>query len=149
MLKVPFEDGVMGVMSSEPNNYEEVTRGIRITVEPDYLEEESEPSDNHYVWAYTVRIDNTSDRVVQLRHRKWRITDNRGHTVEVSGDGVVGEQPVLQPGDAFEYTSGCPLSTPSGLMVGVYGMETDGGEAFEAAIPAFSLDSPHDRARVN
>ncbi|MEM9233897.1 MAG: Co2+/Mg2+ efflux protein ApaG [Pseudomonadota bacterium] len=129
--------------------YEQVTRGIRITVEPDYLEEESEPADDHYVWAYTVRIDNDSDAVVQLRDRYWQITDATGRTVIVQGDGVIGEQPVIAPGDAYEYTSGCPLPTPSGLMYGHYGMETAQGEKFEADIPAFSLDSPHCRRRPN
>ncbi|WP_238319296.1 Co2+/Mg2+ efflux protein ApaG [Parvularcula oceani] len=129
--------------------YESMTRGIRITVEPDFLEEESEPADDHYVWAYTVRIDNVSDKVVTLRRRIWYITDAGGRTVTVSGDGVVGEQPTLRPGDAFEYTSGTPLATPSGLMRGTYSMETDSGEIFEAEVPAFSLDSPHDWHRLN
>lgn len=129
--------------------YETTTRGISISVEPDFLEEESEPDDNHFVWAYTVRIDNRSDKAVCLKNRRWHITDASGHTVIVAGDGVVGEQPVLQPGEAFEYTSGCPLPTPSGLMFGTYGMETVGGETFEATIPAFSLDSPHDWHRLN
>ena len=129
--------------------YESVTRGIRVSVRPDFLEDESEPCDDHYVWSYTVRIDNDSDHVVKLTNRRWHITDASGKTVIVSGDGVVGEQPVLHPGDAFEYTSGCPLTTPSGLMFGTYGMETEAGEAFEAAIPAFSLDSPHDWHRLN
>lgn len=129
--------------------YETVTRGIRVAVAPDYLEDESEPGEDHYVWAYTIRIDNYSDRVVRLCHRRWHITDASGRTVIVTGDGVVGQQPILRPGDAFEYTSGCPLTTPSGLMFGVYGMETENGEAFEAAIPAFSLDSPHDWQQPN
>ena len=125
------------------------TRGIRVSVEPAFLEEQSEPADGHYVWSYTVRIANGSDEAVTLRTRLWHITDAHGHTVTVRGDGVVGEQPTLRPGDAFEYTSGCPLGTPSGLMRGSYAMVTAGGEAFEALIPAFSLDSPHDASRVN
>ena len=129
--------------------YESTTRGIRITVEPDFLEEESEPSDDHYVWAYTVRIDNGSDEIVTLQGRLWHITDADGHTVTVQGDGVVGEQPTLRPGDAFEYTSGCPLGTPSGLMHGTYAMVTETGERFQAKVPAFSLDSPHDWHRLN
>ncbi|MEM6650126.1 MAG: Co2+/Mg2+ efflux protein ApaG [Pseudomonadota bacterium] len=133
----------------EDNFYESTTHGIRVTVAPDFLEDESEPSEDHYVWSYTVRIDNVSQEVVRLRKRRWQITDATGRTVTVTGDGVVGEQPVLRPGDAFEYTSGCPLTTPSGLMVGTYSMETESGEAFEAAIPAFSLDSPHDWQRPN
>ncbi len=129
--------------------YERMTRGIRITVEPDFLEEESEPSDDHYVWAYTVRIDNASDRVVTLKTRVWHITDAMGQTVTVMGDGVVGEQPTLRPGDAFEYTSGTPLGTPSGLMHGTYQLVDDAGEVFEAEVPPFSLDSPHDWHRLN
>jgi ApaG protein len=136
-------------MSGERPLYESVTRGIRISVEPDYLEDESEPDEDHYVWAYRVRIDNDSDETVRLKNRRWHITDATGRTVIVTGDGVIGEQPSLQPGDAYEYTSGCPLPTPSGLMFGVYGMETDSGEHFEADIPAFSLDSPHDLHRLN
>ena len=129
--------------------YETITRGIRISVEPDFLEEESDPADDHYVWAYTVRIDNDSDEVVTLQGRLWHITDADGQTVTVKGDGVVGEQPTLRPGDAFEYTSGCPLGTPSGLMHGAYAMLTAKGERFEARVPAFSLDSPHDWHRLN
>ncbi len=136
-------------MQDDDHLYECVTRGIRISVEPDFLEEDSEPCEDHYVWAYTVRIDNESGQVVHLKARRWHITDASGRTVVVSGDGVLGEQPVLRPGDAFEYTSGCPLTTPSGLMVGVYAMENESGEEFEVQIPAFSLDSPHDWQRLN
>lgn len=136
-------------MSVTTPAYCEVTRGISITVEPDYLEDESEPSENHYVWMYTIRIDNGSDAIVQLKDRHWVITDASGRRVEVVGEGVVGEQPVIEPGGVYEYTSGCPLPTPSGLMFGHYGMETAHGESFEAQIPAFSLDSPHCRQRPN
>ena len=129
--------------------YQKVTRGIRITVKPSYLDDQSSPSDNYYVWAYKVRIENEGDAVVQLRDRHWIITDARGRVQEVKGPGVVGEQPVLKPGDSFEYTSGSPLSTPSGIMTGSYGMETPDGGRFAAAIPAFSLDSPHELARLN
>ena len=139
--------GAAGVDEVMP--YASETRGIRVTVEPAFIEEQSEPSDGHYVWSYTVRIANGSDEVVTLRTRIWHITDAHGITVTVRGDGVVGEQPTLRPGDAFEYTSGCPLNTPSGLMRGAYAMITASGEAFEAVIPAFSLDSPHDASRVN
>ena len=131
------------------NMYETETRGIKISVEPDYLEDQSEPFEDHYVWAYTVRIDNCSEETVRLKTRHWRITDSKGHTEIVDGDGVVGEQPVLYPGEGFEYTSGAPLSTPSGFMIGAYGMETESGDKFDAAIPAFSLDSPHEAGRLN
>ncbi len=129
--------------------YERVTRGIRISVRPNYLESQSDPDDDRYVWSYTVRIDNISDETVRLRTRYWRITDAFGLTEEVRGDGVVGEQPVIRPGEGYEYTSGAPLGTPSGMMVGRYGMESATGETFEVDIPAFSLDSPHEQRRVH
>ena len=129
--------------------YERITRGIRVSVRPTYLEEQSDPDDGRFVWAYTVRIDNDSGESVRLRTRHWRITDALGFTEEVRGDGVVGEQPEIQPGEGFEYTSGAPLTTPSGLMVGSYGMETVQGEPFEVDIPAFSLDSPHELRQVH
>ena len=129
--------------------YCETTAGITITVKPYYLEEQSAPDQAHFMWAYHVRIENNGSRTVQLRNRHWRITDSRGRTQEVRGAGVVGEQPVLRPGDSFEYTSGTPLPTPSGFMVGTYQMETTDGQRFDVAVPAFSLDSPHQPSRVN
>jgi len=129
--------------------YETFTNGIRVTVTPEFLEDQSEPDEHRYVWAYTVRIANETGRPVCLKTREWRITDALGRTQIVRGDGVVGEQPFLEPGGSFEYTSGAPLPTPSGLMTGAYGMETDAGETFDAQIPAFSLDSPHEIRRVN
>jgi ApaG protein len=129
--------------------YSEITRRIRVTVKPTFLEDRSSPTDRHFVWAYHVRIENHGEGIVQLRNRYWRITDSMGRVQEVRGAGVVGEQPVLRPGEAFEYTSGTPLPTPSGIMVGSYQMETPSGERFDVAIPAFSLDSPHQPARLN
>ena len=129
--------------------YEETTRTIRVMVEPVYLDDQSSPSDDHYVWAYHVRIENLGRETVQLRTRHWRITDANGRIHEVRGDGVVGEQPVLHPGEAFEYTSGTPLATPSGIMVGDYAMESETGEKFTVAIPAFSLDSPHQKRSLH
>jgi ApaG protein len=129
--------------------YSAVTRDIKVTVKPIYLDEQSSPSDNHFVWAYQVRIENQGERVVQLRSRYWRITDSMGRVQEVRGAGVVGEQPVLKPGDAFEYTSGTPLPTPSGIMSGTYQMETPDGDTFDIDVPAFSLDSPHQSVRLN
>ena len=113
------------------------------------MDDHSSHEESHYVWAYRVRIANEGSQAVKLLSRHWRITDGIGRTTEVRGTGVVGEQPVLQPGEAFEYTSGTPLSTPSGIMVGSYGLETDGGEHIEVAIPAFSLDSPYEMIRLN
>ena len=122
--------------------YQKETRAIEITVKPFYLEEQSEPDDSHFVFAYHIRIQNNGQDVVQLLNRHWQITDGRGRIQEVRGPGVVGEQPVLRPGEAFEYTSGCPLNTATGIMVGTYQMETLDGERFDVDIPAFSLDTP-------
>lgn len=135
--------------SADRPHYQLETAGIRISVAPDYLEDESAPDDDHFVWAYTVRINNLSDDAITLRRRRWQITDASGHTAVVTGDGVVGEQPTLEPGDAFEYTSGCPLNTPSGMMVGSFSMETASGNTVEIPIPAFSLDSPFGWRRPN
>ncbi len=129
--------------------YSGTTESIRITVKPVYLEEQSSPSDNRFVWAYHIRIDNFGNDTVQLLNRYWRITDSLGRVQEVRGPGVVGEQPVLSPGASFEYTSGTPLRTPGGIMVGSYEMVREDGERFDVAIPAFSLDSPHQDVRLN
>lgn len=129
--------------------YQEITRGIRVSVNPTYLEGQSDPSQGHYVWAYQVTIANEGPETVQLLTRHWKITDGRGQLHEVQGPGVVGEQPVLTPGESFEYTSGTPLSTPSGIMAGSYQMQAASGEMFDALVPAFSLDSPHEARRVN
>lgn len=129
--------------------YESTTRSIRVAVTPTYLAEQSSPASDHYVWAYHVRIENAGADAVQLLNRYWRITDALGRVQEVRGAGVVGEQPMLQPGEAFEYTSGTPLSTPSGIMVGRYEMVRDDGERFEIDIPAFSLDSPYQPVKLN
>jgi ApaG protein len=133
----------------QKNMYKKTTRNIRVSVQPFYLEEQSSPEEDRFVWAYRVNIENQGGETVQLINRHWRITDKLGRLQEVKGPGVVGEQPVLKPGDAFEYTSGCPLTTPSGIMAGSYEMTTDGGESFDIEIPAFSLDSPHETAPVN
>jgi ApaG protein len=129
-------------MSGE--GYSATTRGIRVTVEPFFLEDQSSPEEGRYVWAYRVEITNEGSATVQLTHRSWSITDARGRVQKVHGPGVVGEQPVLAPGERFEYTSGAPLPTPSGFMEGAYHMVVpETGERFDAVIPAFSLDSPH------
>lgn len=122
--------------------YSAVTRNIIVTVKPFYLDDRSDPDENRYVWGYRVTIDNQSDDAVKLLSRYWNITDGSGKVEEVRGDGVVGEQPELDPGDSYQYTSGCPLSTPSGFMVGRYTMQTKSGEEFDIEIPAFSLDLP-------
>jgi ApaG protein len=131
-------------------SYSKTTRSVRVTVRSFYLEDQSQPTDSHYVWAYQVRIENTGSETVQLLNRHWRITDSMGRVQEVHGAGVVGEQPLLEPGESFEYTSGTPLDTPSGFMVGAYHMLVpSSGENFDVAIPAFSLDSPHQSGRVH
>ena len=129
--------------------YEAVTRGIRIRVTPQFLEEESAPAEGRYLWSYTIDIRNEGRDTVQLRSRHWRITDATGRTQEVQGPGVVGQTPVLMPGASFRYTSGCPLPTPSGIMVGTYQMTSAAGERFNVSIPAFSLDSPHAKRSLN
>jgi ApaG protein len=132
------------------DDYCKTTRGIRVSVRSFYLEDQSKPEDGRYVWAYRVRIENNGDEQVQLLRRTWKITDGRGRTQHVHGAGVVGEQPLLEPGGSFEYTSGTPLDTPSGFMVGAYHMTIpSSGENFDVAIPAFSLDSPHQGGRVH
>jgi len=129
--------------------YTAVSNNIKVTVRPKYLAERSEPDEGRYFWSYTIEIANDGDRTVQLTHRHWQITDANGHREEVRGPGVVGEQPRLKPGDAFSYTSGCPLRTPSGVMVGTYRMVDESGRVFDVAIPAFSLDSPHAKRVLN
>jgi len=129
--------------------YKATTCDIEVSVEPFYLEEQSDPAANHYVWGYRITIANESERTVQLRSRYWKITDAHGRVEEVSGAGVIGEQPVLNPGDSFQYSSGCPLKTASGVMVGHYVMQTNGGDRFNIEIPAFSLDLPDQLRTLN
>ncbi|WP_181699939.1 Co2+/Mg2+ efflux protein ApaG [Chthonobacter albigriseus] len=119
-----------------------VTRDIAVSVTPAYLPQESNPDGAHYVWSYHVLIENGGPITVQLLSRRWLITDGHGIRREVAGRGVVGLQPTIRPGGRFEYTSGCPLSTPTGIMVGTYRMVTELGELFDVEIPAFSLDMP-------
>lgn len=129
--------------------YEAVTRDIRVRVQPHYVEEQSSPDESQFFWAYAVEIINEGDVSVQLKTRVWHITDGQGQVEEVRGRGVVGETPVIEPGQTFRYTSGCPLRTPSGIMVGSYQLENANGETFDVAIPAFSLDSPFGVRTVN
>ena len=133
----------------ESGTYARTTRSITVTVEPFYLDEQSSPEENHFVWAYHVRIQNHGEQTVQLLTRFWRITDSLGNVQEVRGDGVVGEQPILNPGESFEYTSGTPLPTPSGIMVGAYQMLAQSGERFDVDVPAFSLDSPYQAVQIH
>lgn len=129
--------------------YRQVTNDIAVSVEPIYLDGQSAPDEGRYVWAYRIVIENNSADTVQLQSRYWRIVDGNGRVEEVRGPGVVGEQPILNPGDSYTYSSGCPLTTPSGTMAGRYQMRDEGGRRFEIEIPAFSLDIPGERRVLN
>ena len=129
--------------------YTAKTRGIVVSVEPTYLETSSSPDSSAYFWAYRVVIENQGRETVHLLNRHWMITNERGELTEVKGSGVVGEQPVLKPGERFEYTSGAPLNTPSGMMGGAYQMESESGERFDIEIPTFSLDRPDQNLVLN
>ena len=129
--------------------YERQTRSIFVEVKPAYLDDQSDPEGDRYVWSYTVTIENRGAEPVQLLSRYWNIVDGIGRVKEIRGPGVVGAQPVIAPGESFEYTSGCPLETASGYMVGRYKMVSASGEAFEAEIPAFLLESPYERRRIH
>jgi len=128
---------------------EAVTNNVRVEVESQYAPERSQPFQSHWFFHYTVRISNEGDGTVQLLSRHWIITDGTGKVEEVRGPGVIGEQPVLEPGETFRYASGCPLTTPSGMMQGSYRMVTDEGASFDVEIPAFSLDSPMSHPTLN
>lgn len=130
-------------------SYTQTTDTVKVTVFPVYLESQSTPESSQFIWAYHVRIENLGFERYQLRNRYWKITDALGRTQEVWGDGVVGEEPELSPGEIFEYTSGTPLSTSSGIMMGFYVMEKENGDRFQVEVPAFSLDSPHELMLVN
>ena len=130
--------------------YRAVTDGIEVTVRTYFLEDQSDLEQGPWVWAYQVRITNSARETVQLLRRTWRITDAHGRIQVVQGAGVIGEQPVLEPGESFEYTSGTPLETSSGFMVGAYHMVvTASGQPFDVAIPAFSLDSPGQQTKLH
>jgi ApaG protein len=129
--------------------YRALTRDIEVKVTPRFIPDRSSPQEGLYFWAYTIEIANRGRETVQLKTRHWRITDALGRLQEVKGAGVVGEEPVLEPGESFEYTSGVPLPTSSGFMVGTYGMVNAGGESFDIEVPAFSLDAPDAERVIN
>ena len=129
--------------------YATTTDQIKVSVFPIYLDSQSNPDENHFLWAYHVRIENSGDDRIQLRKRYWEITDALGRRQVIKGGGVVGEEPYIEPGKFYEYTSGTPLTTPSGIMVGHYQMERSNGETFMIDIPAFSLDSPYQAITLN
>lgn len=130
-------------------SYARTTREITVRVDPIFLDDESDPGRGLFFWAYHVVISNNGEDTVKVVSRYWRITNAQGALQEVRGEGIVGEQPVLGPGDAFEYTSGTPLSTPSGIMGGSYQVTSSEGGAFDIDIPTFSLDSPYEGRTVN
>ena len=129
--------------------YRAVTRQIEVTVEPNFMPERSSEAELRFFWSYTIVITNAGSETVQLRTRHWIITDATGRTQEVRGEGVVGEQPTLGPGERFQYTSGVPLPTSSGFMTGRYQMVSESGEQFEIDVPTFSLDSPSEKRVLN
>ncbi len=129
--------------------YEAVTHRVKVTVEPAFDPERSDPDQRLYFWRYSIEIANLGDKPVTLMERHWRITDADGRQQEVRGPGVVGEQPTIEPGKSFSYTSGCPLTTPSGMMVGEYMMVDPEGRSFKVSIPPFSLDSPEGKRVLN
>ena len=122
---------------------------VSVFVEPIYLEDHSDPHEDNYLWAYRVKIKNNEEEKIKLISRHWKIFDSNGNHKEVKGKGVVGEQPTIEPGDEFEYTSGTPLKTSSGLMHGSYQMQSFDGKKFEVSIPAFSLDIPDKENKLN
>lgn len=129
--------------------YRTVTHNIEVVATPRFVADRSSPESNYFFWAYTISITNNGTETVQLKTRHWRITDANGRRQEVRGAGVVGEEPVLKAGEAFEYTSGVPLQTPSGFMVGSFGMVSASGEHFNIEVPAFSLDSVESKRTIN
>jgi len=136
-------------MDSSKPAYRAVTRQIEVRVTPSFMPDRSSPENGYFFWKYTIMLTNLGGETVQLKTRHWRITDAQGRLQEVRGAGVVGEEPVLGPGENFEYTSGVPLPTSSGFMTGSYGMVTAAGESFDIAIPAFSLDTPQRERTIN
>ena len=129
--------------------YRTVTRQIEVTVEPNFMPERSAVDRGQYFWSYTIVITNFGNETVQLRTRHWIITDATGRKQEIRGEGVIGEQPVLAPGERHRYTSGVPLPTASGFMTGSYQMVSESGEKFEIEVPTFSLDSPDSKRVLN
>jgi ApaG protein len=136
-------------MTDNPSTheYEAITDGVRVRVRPRFMQEESSPARSRYIWSYTVEIENTSAHTWTLTTRHWDIIDSLGRRQIVDGEGVVGQTPSLAPGESFRYSSGAPLSSPSGMMSGIYTFVKDGGEELNARIPTFSLDSPYERSR--
>lgn len=129
--------------------YRAVTQNIEIKVAPRFLVDQSKPEEHQFFWSYTIEITNLGEETVQLISRHWKITDGMGRLHEVKGAGVIGQQPVIAPGDSFRYTSGCPLETPEGIMAGSYQMLSETGRSFNVEVPAFSLDSSTEKRLLN
>ncbi len=129
--------------------YSKTTNGVTVTVRPYFLDDQSSPQENHYVWAYQVNIKNSSNNTMKLNHRNWLIIDANGKIINVQGEGVVGEFPTLEPGESFEYTSGTPLKTTNGIMQGFYLMSQNNGDQLKIDIPVFSLDSPYNKKNLH
>ncbi|GGX71996.1 protein ApaG [Litorimonas cladophorae] len=129
--------------------YEQRTENVVVRVAPEFLAEQSNPSDSRFIWAYTVEIVNQSEHDLTVMERFWQIADSRGQVQEVRGAGVVGETPVVRSGETFRYTSGAPLTAPSGMMRGSYTVQNTEGASFDIVVPTFLLDSPHDAHRLN
>ena len=147
-LAVADQAGLRDI-KQDAHMYEQKTRDVIVRVEPDFLDEQSSPADDRFIWAYTVDIENQGATEYQVMERFWKIADSRGHVQEVRGAGVVGEKPVVRPGETFRYTSGAPLNAPSGVMLGSYKLESPDGERFDVEIPLFNLDSPHEPRLLN
>lgn len=131
------------------HTFSEVTNNIKVSVQSYFLGEQSNADDNQYVWAYRILIENGGATSVRVISRHWKITDGYGQTEEIVGKGVIGEQPLIGPAGSFTYTSGCPLSSPSGFMQGTYDVVCETGDVFKVAIPVFSLDCPFDKQKLN
>lgn len=129
--------------------YKATTFDIEITATPKFIEEQSVPSDDHFVWSYTIKIENKGKHHVHLLHRYWQVVDERGQVKNVEGPGVIGMQPIIEPNKDFEYTSGTDLNTPSGVMHGKFKMARQDGKVLIVDIPAFSLDCPHGMRKAN
>src|SRR5665213_4231298 len=134
---------------AEPTLYRAITKEIAVSVIPTYLEAQSMPGSSQYFWAYRVIIENQGRETVQLQSRHWMITNARGEFTEIKGAGVVGEQPVLKPGESYEYTSGAPLNTTSGMMGGAYQMESESGERFDIELSLIHISEPTRQAEIS
>lgn len=129
--------------------YSKTTNGVTVTVTPYFLDDQSSPQENHFVWAYQVNITNSGSSSIKLNHRNWIIIDANGKVINVQGEGVVGEFPTIKPGESFEYTSGTPLKTDNGIMQGFYLVSQDNGKKLKIEIPTFSLDSPYNKKNLH